>query len=566
MIAPAPRSARESRLDPFAFRSATNARLLLLVVAACAVSLTLFALSYHADPVRSRAIQVGADRCTAQAFEDYPADPTGRSIYLGDCFVSVYGQRTVAQLAGLAALVATAGVLHRLLPALMLWWRKLRAVTLDHEPALVRYLAGLCREAGLRRLPTFLIDPRQRTPGEAVFGRAGRYTVILSAALVTTFHTDRPTFRAVVLHDLAHLRNRDLDTSYLAQGIWLAFLLIALVPYGLSSLLLPFGSSPVTLDAVQVGWQVATAALLVSLLYIAVLRSRELYADARVAATDEDGDALRRVIGTIQVSPVSRAWAHWWDALGHHPGPATRRRLLDDPGSLVSAGIGEAFAAGLIAGLALTTVDAFLWPVLPAELGERGAAMALLLVPPAAGVIVPNIWRAACAELREGQRPRGIGRAGMALGLGYVLGLHAAPGGQAIVAPGSGGLSLAGPIPGDLAAAGLLAGSLALLFRALAAVVAAWLRTHASGSDLRAARVFTIAQVVGSGLLTVWLHRFTSSVYASRWASPDALVDTAPAGLGLNAVVALLDPLMLAALGALLACSLVHNASRLARC
>jgi hypothetical protein len=39
--------------------------------------------------------------------------------------------------------------------------------------------------------------------------------VALGGGLVTQFYSDRPRFRAVVLHELAHLRNADVDKIYL---------------------------------------------------------------------------------------------------------------------------------------------------------------------------------------------------------------------------------------------------------------------------------------------------------------------------------------------------------------
>ncbi|GII91932.1 hypothetical protein Ssi02_21630 [Sinosporangium siamense] len=57
------------------------------------------------------------------------------------------------------------------------------------------------------------------------FGRAGRRSVRLDAGLVRTFSTDPAGFRAVVLHELAHLGNRAID---LTIAVWRAFLPVAL--------------------------------------------------------------------------------------------------------------------------------------------------------------------------------------------------------------------------------------------------------------------------------------------------------------------------------------------------
>lgn len=37
-------------------------------------------------------------------------------------------------------------------------------------------------------------------------------------------------FEAVILHELAHIRNKDVNQTYLAIAIWRAFVLAALLP------------------------------------------------------------------------------------------------------------------------------------------------------------------------------------------------------------------------------------------------------------------------------------------------------------------------------------------------
>ena len=53
---------------------------------------------------------------------------------------------------------------------------------------------------------------------------------------MTQFYTDQPAFRAVLLHELAHLRNGDVDKTYLTLAIWRAFVAGALIPFALSSI------------------------------------------------------------------------------------------------------------------------------------------------------------------------------------------------------------------------------------------------------------------------------------------------------------------------------------------
>jgi Zn-dependent protease with chaperone function len=66
--------------------------------------------------------------------------------------------------------------------------------------------------------------------GATAFGRLGRYYVSLTGGLVATFYTDRPAFRAVVLHELAHLRNADVNMTCFTVALWRAFVVVAILP------------------------------------------------------------------------------------------------------------------------------------------------------------------------------------------------------------------------------------------------------------------------------------------------------------------------------------------------
>src|SRR5262249_38985388 len=143
------------------------------------------------------------------------------------CLRPVYLDQMWWVIAGVGLLFGLAGLLYLVHP----WWliRRGRLTRLreDDGPELVAELAGLSRLAGLAREPVFLLGPRPRVGGQA-FGRVGRRYVRLNAGLTACHTTDPALFRAVVLHELAHLRNRDVDQAYLARAIWWSFLALAL--------------------------------------------------------------------------------------------------------------------------------------------------------------------------------------------------------------------------------------------------------------------------------------------------------------------------------------------------
>src|SRR5262249_56113988 len=63
------------------------------------------------------------------------------------------------------------------------------------------------------------------------FGLPGRRFVAISGGLATKLWTDPGVFRAVVLHELAHLRNGDVDKTYATVAVWWSFVATALLPF-----------------------------------------------------------------------------------------------------------------------------------------------------------------------------------------------------------------------------------------------------------------------------------------------------------------------------------------------
>ena len=139
----------------------------------------------------------------------------------------------------------------------------------------------LATEAGLARTPALAWSPLDSAPTGLAYGHAGRYTVALTGGLVIRHATDPEAFRAVVRHELAHIRNRDVDLTYFAVSLWHAFLLGAVLPFVLT--LLDEGPSTI----LRVSWRLLALAALVYLTRNAVLRSREVYADVRASVGDE---------------------------------------------------------------------------------------------------------------------------------------------------------------------------------------------------------------------------------------------------------------------------------------
>lgn len=358
---------------------------------------------------------------------------------------------------------------------------------------MVTALDELCREVGLARPPTFLWNPLDAANGGTAFGRLGRYYVALSGGLVTQFYVDPAVFRSVVLHELAHLRNADVDKTYFAVAVWQSFVLVGLVPFALS--FLDFDERLRTV--LDLGWRICALAALVYLTRNAVLRAREIYADVRASIWDGPAGALDRVLATL---PRDREGG-WRTLVAAHPDPAGRRYALHDTASLFRTRPWEAFGVGVVTSIAIENV----WSLLAALTADMLVAVlgpTVLFVPLAAGFLVLAGWRATFAGLAWNEAPRGLGWVGLSLGLGLIAGQ--------IVAFDS-FLLTSGSTPPAVLAFTVISGLpllivLPLFLRWIGSAAGTWLEVVGPRRSLRLA--YGAAVGVAAGLSTIWLGAF----------------------------------------------------------
>jgi Zn-dependent protease with chaperone function len=416
-MAAGPSGAQQPRLNPFAFPSDTTFRFFLLVVSIVGVSLFLynwlyFEVSDNQAEVR-RTLACVEEQQAALAVAATSDDLDAAASRFAECLDEINRPKAAFMLGGVAVLLAAALAFFFAAPLVKRRRRRLEPFREDDAPDVAAELRGLVEEAGLERAPQFVWNPLNPSPGGLAFGRPGRYHVALSGGLVTTFYTDRPAFRAVVLHELAHLRNRDVAKTYFTVSIWWAFVLVGV---------LPFLVSLVDEDANTVfdlGWRLVALTVFVYLTRNAVLRAREVYADVRASTSEGVTPALTKLLGAMR--PPARPWLN--RLVGLHPSPAVRLHALEDPRGLISLGTLEAFGAGIAATIAfaevVTLVDFF-----AVESLSTMWISALVFAPLAVGVVGLGAWRSAFGALALGERPGGSWRIGLALGLGFLVGQH----------------------------------------------------------------------------------------------------------------------------------------------
>src|SRR6185369_12638602 len=116
-----------------------------------------------------------------------------------------------------------AGIIYWCMRALQIWRDKLTIFSTEDDPDILDYLLNLCKEVGLSKSPRFLLRALNPFPSGLAFGHLGRYDVVLNGGLITLFYRDRERFRVILLHELAHIRNKDIDKTYFSLGLGISF-------------------------------------------------------------------------------------------------------------------------------------------------------------------------------------------------------------------------------------------------------------------------------------------------------------------------------------------------------
>ncbi|MGI5286534.1 M48 family metalloprotease [Nonomuraea polychroma] len=399
------------RLDPFVLVSSTTSRFLILILVTLGGSLYLYEwlvtwwwwINAHPEHIRQAAC---LEEVRAQAAT---ADPIRLVDQYGACVVGVTSQETLLFL----ALTIVPIVLALLFYAAHPWWiRRRRPVPLDDAEYAV--LVDLVAAELPKHRVRLWVDPLQGGVTGQAFGHPRRHHVLLSMGLLLCYRERPEVARAVLRHELAHIRNRDVGIAHVTVAIWWAFLVAVVVP----TVVVAAIWVPVTL--LQFSWQLPILLGVLWLTRTSVLRAREHHADVRAGDTPERMEDMRAAVTTV--SPESGV-----RLLSTHPRREDRLEALRRPGMLLRLGWGETFAAGLLLGMGFTPVFSGTAGLkFDAVLELRSYFPGLIFGMILSGIVVIAIWRAVLGHLGGGPEP-GMRRAAVGVTLGVLAGQIATP-------------------------------------------------------------------------------------------------------------------------------------------
>ncbi|MFF0311478.1 M48 family metalloprotease [Streptosporangium sp. NPDC004379] len=412
------------RVGPFLLPAATTSRFVLLI--AVTLSATGFTWDLVAGgPSGWREAYLGCDRAAAAAARRLPAGPLAAD-YLR-CVDDVGGGRMLGGVVAMAAVGCLIVALHAVRPRLTIGRQGLVPADPVRHADLHETVRRLAGAEGLRRVPRILIDANRKLPDGWAFGCYPRYHLRLNIGVLQAGREEtrarevavpgeehegvgRGAVESVVLHELAHLRNRDVDLT----GLTLAAVWVFPVAVAVPSLLFTLVHAPGRL--LDTGLRMLIATALIAVLAAAVLRSREHYADVRAAAAG--GGPVTRDRG--RTGPLQRL-------LPMHPDDSRRAEVVRNPGILLRWAAGEALGAGIVTGLGLSHLQMIIGPGLG---GDSRYALPVAALPYGlltAAVVGAGAYRATLLTLLTGDRgPRGTLQ-GAALAAGILLGRLISP-------------------------------------------------------------------------------------------------------------------------------------------
>jgi hypothetical protein len=397
------------RLNPFAFPSDTTFRFLLLIAATIGVSLLAFdwVYSQFAD-LRTEALALlSCGEHLQLAPGDVPTDAA--LLAFRTCLASVNEARRTFVVGGVLVLLA-GGVLASAFAIVRV---RRRYGVLPHADA--RALAGavesLAGELGVAPPPRLRWRPLDRRALGLASGSPRRRELAITGGLVPLFVRDPAAFRAIVLHELAHIRNGDVDLAYYAVGIWRALLVVAIAPFAIA-VLGSIASDPAIV--LGFGWRFAVLLPVVYAIRSGILRAREHDADVRASIHEPE---IARVLGAGGGPEPGRVRS----LFALHPSAARRVAVIADPSPLLRIGALDAFGIGLVGSLAYEEVALVLGYFGLEAFATRG--LAGLAFGPLVGVILAlGVWRQTFAFLAGGRHPVAVLRLGLALVAGLLVG------------------------------------------------------------------------------------------------------------------------------------------------
>jgi Zn-dependent protease with chaperone function len=495
----------ERPLDPFAVPGQAGARFLLVIVTGVAGAVYVYAWvvglfgSGFRGPVADGRTACVADARRAVGTAD-PADPADLTTAFSDCVQRVYRDAFLVEVGMVVLLILATTAGYLLAPRLVVRSpvRALRAVATNPDAAEI--VAHVERTVATAGQPVEVsVATLRKSDGARAFGRLGRYRIVIDLGLLTRARRDPTLVRGVVAHEVAHIRNRDIDITYLTISAWWAFVAVVVLPAVVVAVREPY-------LRMDLYWRLPVLLLVMWLARTAVLRSREYYADLRAA---ERGDGA--IVEALSARADRRGWRRWLVAASYHPPERSRLAVLAGEPRLFRLEPWAAGTAGVLVGFGYAPVSFLLSLVWPASVFVRDWMVGLALGVLAAAAVAGSAWRATLRSIVDGRPPPSTWVAAVALTAGILAGQSVTP---EVPTAGAWGLVVGREPLVGVAVAGILLVTSQLFLRWVVNSARAWLP-----GATRPYRVAWFGTAQAAALYGLWMSSWfamVASLYGSR--------------------------------------------------
>jgi|GEM_PF-1762373 len=296
-----------------------------------------------------------------------------------------------------AATIILAVILYFIHPQRIIRRQQLQPFDPMKDAAFSQAIAQLSTVTELPKLPTIMLHQTKHVGGQ-VFGLRDRYILRLNNGLRLALRKAPATFRAIVLHELAHIANRDVGRTYFSQALWTATIWLTIAPLLLvlsyeligSRLPLLLDDSFTAADLQKLLWvslpdflfllfQCGLGLLFVAAIRASLLRAREIYADWRVATWESEQPLINILKRGASSQPLGFDWKdRLRRGLRLHPTPTERINFLQEPHRLFIM----AYDIPLFVGWLTSTIIFGAGPLyfsLMSSLSQSGDAFVLIL-------------------------------------------------------------------------------------------------------------------------------------------------------------------------------------------
>lgn len=330
------------RLNPFAFQSETKARFILLVITALAISYEMGnSVGINLDIVNHQMQSANNFQTSEHTLPEIKQQEISlihdvKQIVMNIAFKGAFS----------ASVFTLSLILYLTYPFFIRRRNRLQELHRIKDPYFFDTISALIKTSNLAYTPRLLLDTNSKTSNCQVFG-SDKSSLKIGGGLRLLLRQNPDYFRAIILHELAHITNGDVQITYFSRSIWNSLILIS-IPFLIHIALYDIRVFPVVLFQILATLIIATAILR------DILRWREIYADWKASLW---GARLPLIRILHENQKKDQRWKSW---VMFHPTPKERLDALENPTRLFLVDKKLPFFIGFLLSYVLQTIASIL--------------------------------------------------------------------------------------------------------------------------------------------------------------------------------------------------------------